>query len=161
MPEPQPPLEKILEDGKIFYEQASAALHTWYGNFTRNTQAGFANMSTKNWIRLVTIVCAYALLRPYLMKIGAHLQAKGLQEEGARMEEERAAMDANDLRRGVKVKIPGVDSSDDEEENREEWGRKARVRQRKIVKKAMEIHEERLTMIGNESDKDIEDLLED
>jgi hypothetical protein len=101
-------------------------------------------------------------MRPYLMKIGAHLQARGLEKEGARMQEERAAMDANDLRKAAAVKIPGVDSSDDEEEDREgEWGRKARVRQRKIVKKAMERHEEMLSMKGHESDKDIEDLLED
>jgi hypothetical protein len=59
MPEPQAPLDKILEDGAVFYEQATAALSTWYGNFTRNTSSSFANMTIKNWIRLITIVCMY------------------------------------------------------------------------------------------------------
>jgi hypothetical protein len=155
-------MDKILEDAAIFYKQASAALLSWYGNFTRNTHAGFARMTPKSWIRLITAVCAYVLLRPYLMKLGAHIQRKQLEKEEARMEEERAVISANELRTGRKVKIPGVESDDDEEEVREgEWGRKARVRQRKLVKKAMERHEEMLSMVGHESDKDIEDLLED
>jgi hypothetical protein len=155
-------MDKILEDAAVFYEQASGALATWYGNFTRNTSAGFARMTPKSWIRLITAVGAYILLRPYLMKLGAHLQKKQLEKEEARMEEERAVVSANELRTGRKIQIPGVESEDDEEEVREgEWGRKARVRQRKIVKKAMERHEELLSMVGHESDKDIEDLLHD
>jgi len=160
----QPPLDKLLEDGAVFYNHASAALAGWYHNFTTNTHAGFANMSAKNWIRLITIVCTvrYALIRPYLLKLGARVQRSHLEKEEKRMEAERAAMDANDLRSAAKVAIPGVDSSDEEEVVKEsEWGRKARVRQRKIVRKAIERHEEMLHHKGMESDEDIRDLLED
>jgi len=84
-----------------------------------------------------------------------------------------AKMDANDLRgaggrKVAKVDIPGVDTDSEEDGDGEgakmkegQWGRKARVRQRKMVKRAMEIHERNLAEKGNESDKDIEDLLED
>ncbi|KAF2424393.1 DUF1531-domain-containing protein [Tothia fuscella] len=162
MQEPRPPLEVILEDAGKFYTQASSSLSTWSGNFQRNTKSSFARMSTKNWIRLTVVVCAYILLRPHIMKIMAKVQAKQLQKMGDEDTAARAEMDANDLR-GI-VKIPGVESDDDDEveEVREnEWGRKARVRQRKVVRKAMERHEEMLSMVGHESDKDIEDLLED
>lgn len=169
--QPINPLEKLSEDATAFYHEAASTLDTWKGNFMRNSAASFSTMTPKRWIRLVIIVGAYLLLRPYLLKLGAKVQEqhleKSMQESKARMTTGGSSkMDANDLRGGKKAKIdiPGVDS-DSEEESAEakegQWGRKARVRQRKIVRKAMEIHEQNLAMKGNESDKDIEDLLED
>jgi len=106
------------------------------------------------------VVCTYMLIRPWILKLAAKVQEQHLEKEAR--ESEKAAMSANDLRGGRRVDIPGVeDSSDEEEEQREEWGRKARLRQRKIVRRAMEIHERNLEMKATESDKEIEDLLED
>lgn len=96
------------------------------------------------------------------------MQQSYLEKEAKESDEKWAAMHPNDLRSGTKrVDIPGVESEDEGEDGQNEvvvkgeWGRKARVRQRKIVRKAMEIHEANLTRTGYESDKDIEDLLED
>lgn len=109
------------------------------------------------------------LLRPYLLKLGAYVQESQLKKEAAAAEKEqqwRAKMDANDLRGGKavgKIDIPGVESDSEEEvvEAKQQWGKKARLRQRKIVKHALKVHEQNLADKGNESDKDIEDLLED
>jgi len=164
--EPIPPLQKILADLQIFVTEASTALSTWYGNFTRNTSEAFERMTLKNWIRLVIIVCTYCLIRPYILKLGAKVQQSQLEKEARESEEKYAALNGNDLRTGKKrgkVDIPGVDSESEEGEPtvEGEWGRKARLRQRKIVRKAMEIHEANLTMKATESDHEIEDLLED
>jgi len=126
-------------------------------------------MTTKNWIRLTIIVCTYCLIRPYILKLGAKVQQSYLEKEAKESDEKWAAMHPNELRGGKrKVDIPGVESdSEGDEEIKEgagkkgDWGRKARVRQRKIVRKAMEIHEANLSRTGYESDKDIEDILED
>jgi hypothetical protein len=166
--EPIPPLQKILADAQIFYTEATTALITWKGNFVRNTSASFSRMTLQNWIRLVIIVCTYALIRPYILKLGARVQQSYLEKEAKESDEAWAALHPNDLRDGRRrVEIPGVDDGDEgvdgmgEVAGEKEWGRKARLRQRKIVRKAMEIHEANLTRTGEESDKDIEDLLED
>jgi hypothetical protein len=171
MPEPINPLEKLSADLSHFATELTSTLDTWKGNFLRNSSASFSTMTPKKWIRLIAVVGAYLLLRPYLLKLGAKVQEQHLEKamrEAGVHPEPGTKINANDLR-GVKgpakVEIPGVESeSEDEvgETGKEgQWGRKARVRQRKIVKRAMEIHERNLADKGNESDKDIEDLLED
>lgn len=133
----------------------------------RNSKGAFANMSPKQWIRLTIIVCAYLLIRPYLLKLGAKVQQSQMEKANKKSglhPDPGTTVNANDLRGGRgKVDIPGVesDSEDGEGVTEGQWGRKARVRQRKIIKKAMEIHEQNLAAKGNESDKDIDDLLED
>jgi Protein trafficking PGA2 len=167
--EPINPFQKILADGQTFYIEATKALSTWKGNFIRNTSSSFNRMTAKNWLRLVIIVCTYCLIRPYILKLGAKVQESYLEKEAKESDEKWAAMHPNDLRAGGRknVDIPGVESEDEGEDGmnevvvKGEWGRKARVRQRKIVRKAMEIHEANLTRTGYESDQDIADLLED
>jgi len=166
--QPISPLSKIMDDAQIFYHEVIKALTTWKGNFTRNTSESFSRMTAKNWLRLVIIVCTYCLIRPYILKLGAKVQQSYLEKESKEADEQWAAMHPNDLRGGRRnVDIPGVESEDEGEDGQNEvvvkgeWGRKARVRQRKIVRKAMEIHEANLTRTGYESDQDIADLLED
>jgi hypothetical protein len=134
-----------------------ALLNTWVGNFSRNTRASFSRLTLKDGIRLVIITCGYMLIaRPLLMKLGAKLQAKQHEKDGA-----SGQMDGNSLQGGqqqAKVSIPGVDS-DSEEEEGGEWGRSARLRQRKLVKRAMELKEQ-IDSGELDSDDDIKDLLE-
>lgn len=155
-------------------------LSEWWTRFTTNTGQSLTQMTPQNWIRLVIIVGTYLLVRPYLLKLGAHVQKKQLEKEERRVERERAAaaaaggLSANDLRGGRRrVEVPGVESEDEEGGDADgevvvrgvseggEWGRRARVRQRKVVRRAAEEHERRLYEKGTESDKEIEDLLED
>lgn len=150
-------------------------LTEWWDRFKTNTGKSFSDMGPKDYIRFVIIIGTYLLIRPYLLKLGAHIQKKQLEKEEKRAEEERKAreggLNANDLRGGSKIDIPGVESEDEDEEEMvvdattgervHEWGRKARVRQRKFIRKTMEEHERRLAEKATESDQEIEDLLED
>lgn len=94
------------------------------------------------------------------------MQAKAHEKDAAQTEAEGAELSPNDLRGGkkAKVEIPGVgDSSDEEEEARPgDWGKQARVRQRKFIRQALEREEARLADEQEaESDKEIEEFLVD
>lgn len=139
-------------------------LVTWRDNLVRNTTQAFTEMKPEGYIRLVVIVGAYALIRPYLMKLGAKMQER--QHERDAMEELLPTdIHPNELRTGKKYAIPGVEESDDEEETEVkpgQWGKAARVRQRKFIRGKLEEEERRLQAEQEaESDKEIEDLLID
>jgi hypothetical protein len=139
-------------------------LATWRDNFYRNTSEAFTTMKPEGYIRLVVIVGAYALLRPYIMKIGANLQER--QHERDALEELLPAeMHPNEIRTGKKFAIPGVEESDSEEEGEAkpgQWGKTARVRQRKFIREKLEEEERKLLAEQEaEDDKDIADLLID
>ena len=151
-----------------------ALVSKWAGNLSRQTSSALSRMTVKDWIRMVIVVGTYLLLRPYLIKMGAKFQQKQFEkqqnEEKAEADEKlrrkaaKAGLSPNDLRIGRTVEIPGVDTDSEEEDRQDEgveWGRKARVRQRKHIRKVMEDHERKLYEKATESDKDIEDLLED
>ena len=151
-----------------------ALLSTWAGNFTNQTSSMFSRMGPKDWIRLIMVIGGYVLMRPYLVTMGAKFQQKQFEkqqnQEKAEAEERlqakaaKAGIDPNVLRGVRKMDIPGVDSDSEDEEREEEaaeWGRKARVRQRQHIRRAMEEQERRLHEKATESDKEIEDLLEE
>lgn len=98
-------------------------------------------------------------------KVGAKLQMKSHERDSAA---EVGSMHPNELRGGKKVEIPGVDSDSDEESDEEgvsggtDWGRKARLRQRKFIRQRLEEHEKRLMEEKMaESDDDIKEFLVD
>jgi hypothetical protein len=102
------------------------------------------------------------LLRPYLIKLGGRSQMKAHEEEAARADAEaKAKISPNELR--GKVDIP--DDTDDEDEPAAEasgpdWGKKARRRQRDVIRKLLEAEEQRLRESQEElEDKDIEEFL--
>ncbi|KAK3299329.1 protein trafficking Pga2 [Chaetomium fimeti] len=140
-----------------------AGLASTIGNrFATNLRGSFTNMTLEQGIRLVIIAGAYMLLRPYLVKLGMRAQMQSHEEEEARAEaEHKAKISANELR--GKVSIP--DDTDDEDEATAEasgpdWGKKARRRQRDMIKKLLEAEEQRLRENQEElEDKDIEEFL--
>jgi len=92
-----------------------------------------------DWLRLITIVGGYLLLRPILLRIGARLQEKSLEKEDARRSDEGVEREKE---------------QDDEAKKKLEWGATARIRQRKVAEGGMRD--------GEESDDDeLERLLED
>lgn len=133
--------------------------------FASNIRDSFAALSPYKAIRLVVIVCAYLLLRPYLMKWAGAQQMKQheAEEEASKAERERiAAMSPNELR-GLKVaaELPGTDADLDAESSSTDWGTKARRRQRQVLRKIMDAEEKRLEeMTADDEDKDIEEFLE-
>lgn len=134
-------------------------LSTWKDNFTRNTSEAFSRMQLKDYIRLVIIVGTYALLRPYLIKLGGKIQAQQHEKDAA----DTAEIHPNELR--GKIEIPGVGDSDEEDDDDQadqpgNWGRNARVRQRKFIREALAKEEARLADEQEaESDKEIEQFL--
>ena len=81
-----------------------------YTRTSTNLDATFKNMTLKQWIRLVIIVGAYCLLRPYILKMAGKHQVKQL--EKAEEEASKAEISPNQLR--GQIDIP-EDSDDDDE----------------------------------------------
>lgn len=139
-----------------------------YERLSRNLIRSLDGMSPEKWIRVVIVVGTYMLLRPYLLKLGGKAQMRQHESEAAAAAEEaeakaKAKMSPNELR-GHKIQIPeDSDNSEDEGEaqaSSADWGKKARRRQRTMVKKILEAEEQRLRELQeDEEDKDIEEFL--
>lgn len=126
---------------------------------SRNLTASFKSMTAQQYIRLVAIIGAYCLLRPYVLKMIGKEQAKQMEEQ----EKKQAEITPNQLR-GQKIEIP--EDSDDEEGEEQtqttaaDWGKKARKRQRHMIKKLLDAEEKRLEQLQeDEEDKEIEQYL--
>ncbi|KAJ4306414.1 hypothetical protein N0V88_001215 [Collariella sp. IMI 366227] len=144
--------------------ESLANLATTVGDrFTTNIKGTFTNLTPEKFIRIAIVAGAYLLLRPYIIKLGGKAQMKAYEEEHERAEEEaKAKMSANELRGHVDI----PDDTDDEEEaataeaSGPDWGKKARRRQREMIKKLLDAEEERLRETQEElEDKDIEEYL--
>jgi hypothetical protein len=137
-----------------------------------NVKSGFTNMTAEKWIRIIVVAGAYALLRPYIIKLGAKQQMKAHERQEA---EDAAAAEAAITPNQLRGQIDIPDDSSDEEDMLQpgaqkkevpaavtatEWGKKARRRQRNVVKKLLDAEEERLRQLHeDEEDKDIEEFL--
>ncbi|KAF1999098.1 DUF1531-domain-containing protein [Amniculicola lignicola CBS 123094] len=138
---------------------------SWGSNFVNNTTSAFDRMRLQDYIRLVVILGGYALLRPYLMKLGSKMQNKAHEADAL---DNGAEISPNELR--GKIEIPGVEDESEDEEDGDgvgtgksgDWGRTARVRQRKFIREALEREEARLReSVEEEEDKDIAEFLVD
>lgn len=126
-----------------------------------NLLESYNAVSTHKAIRLVIIVCAYLLLRPYLLKFTGGRQMEQHERE-AQAQKDREAAAINDEVRGIKVaaEIPVGDEDLEGESGTTDWGSKARKRQRHVLRKMLDAEEERLAEVeGDEEDKDIAEFL--
>lgn len=141
-------------------------LRGWGDNLQRNVSNTLSNMTLEKYIRMVVIVGAYALLRPYIMKLGGKFQTREHEKEVDEGELAAAAkLSPNSLRGKVQV-AEDTDSEGEEEEAPKvtgaDWGKKARRRQRQMVRKLLEAEEElRREYEEDEEDKDIQEFLVD
>lgn len=135
-----------------------------YDRTSSNLRATFTEFTPEKFIRIVIIIGAYALLRPYLLKLSGRSQMDQ-HEQPAEDPSSKAKISPNTLR--GQVEIP-EDSDDEEGEEAEtgaasasDWGKKARRRQRQVLRKLVDAEEERLAAEQeDEEDKDIEEFLE-
>lgn len=138
--------------------------------FTTNIQSTFSNLTPEKWIRLVIIVGAYMLLRPFLMKLGEKLQMRAHGKDSEEDTTAKAAISPNQLRGQVQIPEDSSDEDDDDEEggaaglagrtSGADWGKKARRRQRAVIRKLLEAEERKLQESKEEEeDKDIEEFL--
>lgn len=127
-----------------------------YGNnASNNLQDTFSNLTTQQWLRMVAIVGGYMLLRPYLMQWGIKGAVKNLEENEAR---EKAAITPNELR-GARQQLEEQEEEDMGDGTSTDWGTKARLRQRTVLKQMMEAEEKKRQ--EEDSDEDIQEFLED
>ncbi|RYP64361.1 hypothetical protein DL771_008806 [Monosporascus sp. 5C6A] len=142
------------------FDSVSKLAELLYTRSTTNLSGSIKQMTPKQWIRLVIIVGAYCLLRPYVLKMASKHQQREMEREEQRAQ---AEITPNQLR-GQTVDIP-EDSDDDYEDGQTQttaadWGKKARKRQRNMIKKLLDAEEKRLQQLQeDEEDKDIEEYL--
>ncbi|KAI1169163.1 DUF1531-domain-containing protein [Nemania serpens] len=122
-----------------------------------NVSASFDSMTAQQWIRLVAIVGAYALLRPYVIKMGAKYQVKQFEKD---QQEDAAQISPNQLRGELGIPEESDDDDDQGETTAADWGKKARKRQRNMIKQLLDAEEQRLQeTLDEQEDKDIEEFL--
>lgn len=131
-------------------------------NFLHNIENAL-DMDLKTFIRIVVVVGAYLLIRPYLVKGGAKMQERQHDKVIAadKKREKDAIISANSLRGQVEVP-EDTDSEEERQASGANWGGKARKKQRKVLRKILEADEKmRLDAEGDKDDKDIMELLVD
>lgn len=135
----------------------------WADNFQRNLSQAFYNMTPEKYIRLIAIIGAYILLRPYIVKLGAKFQTKEHEKEVDPKEMAAAAATSpKTLREQVEVPEDSDEDEAGEQVTGADWGRKARRRQRQVVRKVLEAEEKlRREQQEDDEDKDIEEFLVD
>ena len=171
------------QDVQNLFDNAISSLMSYvsqgYTNLLNNARA-FINMSGLQWIRIITIIGAYLLIRPYLQKAATKGAMKKQEEalnsedvQQRKMDRELEKMDiiTPNILRGIsdkKVELP--EDSDSEGEGKAtgadaKWGSKERKRQRQLVKKII-MQEEKARReardVGtfySDEDKDIEEYL--
>ncbi len=145
-------------------------LYGLYNNFIRNSVHMWDDMTLTGYLRLVAIVGAYLLLRPWLVKLGERMQRGQLEkEEVVTTAGKGVRISANDLRGGKKaVKDGGAkkgvswgdEGSDDSQEETAtgkdvKWGKQARKRARQAERREIQEKEK------NAKGEDLLDLLVD
>ncbi|EEY18001.1 conserved hypothetical protein [Verticillium alfalfae VaMs.102] len=123
-----------------------------------NLRSTFTELTYEKFIRIVIVVGAYALLRPYLLKITGRSQMA--QHTEANEEAAKAEISPNSLRGQVDIPEDSDDEGVESAATGADWGKKARRRQREVLKMMMDAEEERLAQEQeDEEDKDIEEFL--
>ncbi|KAI9646572.1 hypothetical protein NHQ30_004567 [Ciborinia camelliae] len=143
-------------------------LETGATNFYRNATGMFQELKTlelQKWIRIVAIVGAYLLVRPYFINLGAKKQEQEYTKaraEHAEKKEKEKHVGANSFRDSVKIP-EDTDSGEDAKasSNDVKWGGKARKKQRQTIRKILDQEEKlRREQQEDDDDEDIQDLLQ-
>lgn len=141
--------------------QVAAKAFQFGNNASNNLQETFSRMTIHHWLRLTVIVGGYMLLRPYLMKWSVKKAVRNLEEADEKEKAEAAAvsMTPNELRGAKALLNEQLETEDGGDGTGADWGQKARVRQRVLLKQMLEQEEQR--RMEDEDDKDIAEFLED
>jgi hypothetical protein len=95
-----------------------------------NSIKSFEGMTAQRWVRIIVIIGGYMLLRPYLLGFAAKRQKQQFEQEAEELGLERdAGPNANSLRGGKKTSGGGKVLGEVNED--EDWGNKAKTRQKK------------------------------
>jgi hypothetical protein len=130
---------------------------TWASNAQNSISSTFSSLGLQDLVRLIVVIGGYALLRPYLMQIGAKFQA----------EDHERAVDLDDLKgpastKSLQSQVEVPEDSDEEADQVDsaKWGRGARRRQREMIRNVLEAEEKRREEEqANDEDEDIQEFL--
>ncbi|KAG5991327.1 hypothetical protein E4U54_003901 [Claviceps lovelessii] len=145
--------------------QLTARLAEYGSNARHNISEGLSSMTLQGWIRVVVIAGGYMLLRPYFQQMVTKGAVRKMEaddkkaREGDDAELPHPELTPNEYR-GIKDKLyahehdhEGADGSGSD------WGQKARVRQRQMLRELLEEDERRRA--AQDEDADIQEFLED
>lgn len=122
-------------------------------------------MELKKWIRIVAVVGAYLLIRPYFIKMGAKKQEQAYAKtraEHAEKQEKEKHMGANSFRESGKISEDTDEEDAKTSSNDVKWGGKARKKQRQQIRKILDNEEKlRREQQADDEDKDIQEFLHD
>jgi len=135
-------MAQVIEGLENVVEYSLSWLYWGSNNFYRNATHMFDDMNVKNWIRIIAIVGAYLLLRPYLLKLMEKKQAEGYEKEFQKSAEgdKKAVLSPNALRDGG-VQEEDIESEAEGEATGAQWGKKARKRQRDVLERILKAEE--------------------
>ena len=148
------------------WDSISDQVQTWSVSLQHNISESVTRLTLQDFLRLVIIVGGYAMLRPYLIKLGGRFQAKDHEREFDETEASSIAAVSPHSLRG-QVTVPD-DTDDEDSDGRDhsrhsktaEWGRQARHRQRHMIRRLLEAEERaRQDEAASDSDRDIEEFL--
>ena len=140
-----------------------AAVWQWVVDIIKNVGGASDGMTLLKWIRMIAIVGGYLLLRPYIEKgaakwMGSEHEKELDPAEMAKANGKKAKISPNSLR--GQVEIPDDTDEEEEEEGQAtgaDWGKKARKRQRTVLRKILEAEEK---LLQEDDDDDIKEFLE-
>lgn len=126
-------------------------------------------MTPQAWIRVVVIAGGWMLLRPYIQRAVAKGAVEKMERDDRRARGERGEppphpdLTPNEYR-GIKERLYAHDDDDDDDDggadgSGADWGQKARVRQRQMLRELLEEDERRRA--AQDEDADIQEFLED
>ncbi|RKF59286.1 putative trafficking pga2 [Erysiphe neolycopersici] len=126
-------------------------------NLVRNVTGMWDGMGPRDYIRIVIIVGAYLLIRPYLLKFAAKIQAKeyAKHNSGKNKLSETGKITPNDLRDGGQKKVDKTESVGIT--SGAGWGENARRRQKEEKTKSSK-QQEQQTLDVNDEKKEIKIL---
>ncbi|MCJ1241122.1 hypothetical protein MMC14_009126 [Varicellaria rhodocarpa] len=154
-----------MDFDNLTIDKVTDRLLSYANDWQRNLSHTFSRLTLQQYLRLLIMVCAYMLLRPYLVKLGGKFQAKDHERELDPDEmRSSAAISPNSLR--GQVEVPEDSDSEGENEPRMgtgtsvSWGKKARKRQRYMIRKLVEAEEKRRAEEEEaDSDQEIQEFL--
>ena len=130
-------------------------IKTWLQETQIYIEENIIRLPRKSSIRLLIVIGAYCLFRPFLLKWGGVKQTtdydKALEDDEA---EEDSAADESQQASSVSAKTPSARDN----KSQATWGDKARQRQKRPVRELVEGNNE-LSGPDAESDKEIEEFL--
>ncbi|KAG5949022.1 hypothetical protein E4U53_006065 [Claviceps sorghi] len=161
--QPQQPLDADQRPELGLLGPLAARLAEYAANAKHNIAEGVTTMTTQAWIRVIVIAGGYMLLRPYLQQLVTKGAVRKMEAD------DKKARDADGLPhpemtpneyRGIKDKLYALENDHDGADGTgADWGQKARVRQRQMLRELLEEDERRRA--AQDEDADIQEFLED